>query len=949
MNRFILEKLLQKKWMVLSLFVGCVLFISIAALNPIYTNGALQKMLPDCLEADGLENGRYPMLTKYEGKITYFEKESDKQQEKRIGSILKKLSGIEAEKVMDVILMRTMPKTYQSDLRQTEKGIVQIELAAMSDLDAHMKLLDGVTFSDDIDSDGTVKAVVSEVTMQKEKLILGEKITFDNMVDEEGRPLVIEIAGVFTWDDDTDPYWVVSPQKYEKTCFVSQNVFHRYVTKATQNNEPYANYTFSFYRLYDYEHVRAEAVSDMVKWCEANEMEGLSHLFLAVLSNYGKNADKVKSTMKILQLPIMLLLALFIYMVASKMLSMEQNEISVLKSRGLSSLQIFSIYLVQSFVISLVASFVGLLMGCLFARVIGAANSFMEFVNRKPLGIELSLSVWLWLIAAMLFCIAVMTIPVLPRCRVSIVEQKRRGKTGNRPIWKRFYFDVIGIVISGYLCYSFTTQLGSVRQRVQMGEAIDPTLFLASSLFIISCSLLLTRLIPLLVKLVYHIGQKRWPVEVYAAFLQSVRNQDKQSFMMIFLIATVALGIFNAGTARTINANEEVNLRYEIGADIVLEEKFENNLAAIKFAISQGSQNIGPIVHTQPDQTKYQQIEGDIEASTKVYVRDDVTFSGVNGAKDLKSGSVTLMGIHTKEFGQTAYMPEYATGEHWYHALNKMAPDPYGVLVSSNLMNELHLKEGDELHYEIYDEIGRSLGLAKGKIVGAVDYFPGYRNSVYQENEDGTYSQNKQYLVVVSFDMMTSVFGGLPYQRWMKNKEDNEYIYRFLEDNNFILTSFYDADNAIVGMKNNPVIQETNGLLTIGFLVSLLICSVGFLIFQIMSVKERELNFGVYRAMGLARAQLYKMLVFEQLFTTLPAMLLGVLTGIVTTKLYVPLIDVTYASSTSKSLPARIILSVGDMGQLFVILLITFTCCILIMTRIIAGMKIAQALKLGEE
>ena len=46
---------------------------------------------------------------------------------------------------------------------------------------------------------------------------------------------------------------------------------------------------------------------------------------------------------------------------------------------------------------------------------------------------------------------------------------------------------------------------------------------------------------------------------------------------MIFLILTIALGIFNARTARTINTNEENQISYANGADIVLMEKWDDN------------------------------------------------------------------------------------------------------------------------------------------------------------------------------------------------------------------------------------------------------------------------------------------------------------------------------------------------------------------------------------
>ena len=83
----------------------------------------------------------------------------------------------------------------------------------------------------------------------------------------------------------------------------------------------------------------------------------------------------------------------------------------------------------------------------------------------------------------------------------------------------------------------------------------------------------------------------------------------------------------------------------------------------------------------------------------------------------LERGQTMLLGISTKDFGETAYMPADVTTHHWYNELNKMAPDPYAVLVSTNMQKQFGLEEGDCILYDIYDVLGRNAGLAKGVIV----------------------------------------------------------------------------------------------------------------------------------------------------------------------------------------------------------------------------------------
>lgn len=955
MIHFMKEKLLQKKWMVLSLFAGCILFISIVTLSPVYMHGALQKMLTDRLLMQSQETDTYPLQAVVQKNIAYFQKDPAACVQKQSKNTDKTLSRIALQTVCDVSALSIVPQTYTSNVKSSSHELYQLGFTYMPELEDHIQLVDGEAGTENYQDGGPIKVLVSQSAFQKGKLVLGEQITFEKLVDSKKERIIFEIAGVIKESDPSDTFWCDPADSYSQTCFVSENVFYQICSLLGDNEN--AEITYHAWRLYDYDSFRYEDCDKIYQQCEKIANDSISFPFMDVVKDYLQDSHKVETTMYILQLPTILLLLLFIYMVSAKMLSMEQNEIAVLKSRGVYSYQIFGIYLLQSVIISFAASVIGLAAACGLAKLIGLSNSFMEFVVRKSLPVKLTAGVWLWLLFAFFFSVLVMTIPVIPKCRITIVEQKRKSKQ-KKVFWKRFYLDIIGFVIAGYVYYNFSHQIDSMKQRIRMGESVDPTLFLGSSLFICSASLFITRIVPFIIQCIYKAGKKKWSVSAYAAFLQSIRNKDKQSFLMIFLVATVALGIFNSNTARTINANEEKNLRYEDGADIVLQESFQSNITAVKYALSRGNE-AGPIVYTEPDDTKYQALAEDISSSAKVYRMTDVSVKGTSDftgsgnrsapSIGLERGQTTLLGISTKQFGETAYMPENLTKQHWYTQLNKMAPDAYAVLVSSNMKKQFGLQEGDCILYTVYDALQRDAGFGKGVIVGFVDYFPGYVSKDYVQVADGTYEMQDQYLIVASYDMLTSVFGTQPYERWYKNKAGNAYIYSFLEQHPVSLEKFTDADNDVVRMKNDPVFQETNGLLTIGFLVSLFICSIGFLIFQIMGMKERELHFGVYRAMGLTTRELKKMLLLEQLFTTLPAALGGILTGFAATKLYIPLIDVTYASGTVKALPAHILISLADMLQLTIILTLAIALCMCIISRIISHMQIAQALKLGEE
>ena len=74
----------------------------------------------------------------------------------------------------------------------------------------------------------------------------------------------------------------------------------------------------------------------------------------------------------------------------------------------------------------------------------------------------------------------------------------------------------------------------------------------------------------------------------------------------------------------------------------------------------------------------------------------------------------------------------------------------------------------------------------------------------------------------------------------------------------------------------------------------------------------------------------------------------GVLVGEMTSRLYMPLIQMAYAASDS-SLPLRVVSEAGDLGRILLIVGVLLAVCLAVLGTLISRMKIAQALKLGED
>ena len=129
---------------------------------------------------------------------------------------------------------------------------------------------------------------------------------------------------------------------------------------------------------------------------------------------------------------------------------------------------------------------------------------------------------------------------------------------------------ILGIAAYGYYVYHKQQQNISETGATGMQMAIDPLLFLVSTLFILGAGLLFLRLFPYIVRLIFWLGRKLWTPVFYASFVQIGRSGGQEQFLMLFIILSLSVGIFSANAARTINTNIEEKIKYTTGADMNL-------------------------------------------------------------------------------------------------------------------------------------------------------------------------------------------------------------------------------------------------------------------------------------------------------------------------------------------------------------------------------------------
>ena len=657
----------------------------------------------------------------------------------------------------------------------------------------------------------------------------------------------------------------------------------------------------------------------------------------------------------------------FIY----KILSLEENDILVLRSRGATKLQVFILYLQQSGIIAFAGCVLGIVLGYIMCRAAASTDGFLRFTAKDIGTYKFVWQMLVYAVAAAVIMVLFITVPVWKKSKDAISERSSRGRISKKkPLWEKCFIDIILLALSAYLLYNYNKQKSTLAISVLENRSIDPVMILDNSLFIFAAALLCVRLTGLIILLVDRLFKKHFSPAMYASFLQLKRTRYNQGFLAVFLIMTVAGGIFDANMARTMNSNMEKRIVYNVGCDAIYNEDFRLRIQYNK----NGSVNW---MYDEPDFGKYESLknEGICDGVTRVLEDERVDISAGSGSVS----DAYLMAINTKEFGETAKLQSDQNDDindaHWFNYLNELAKEPDGVIISSNLAKDMGLKVGDSLNYSRYvpeavddDQIYAS---ENAKVCAIVKGFPGYERYTYETDVEGNVTEQEKYLIVANYATVVEKFGMTPYSVWMnlskgktvddivgylggENSENSDSTADNLTDTQSekvqseIYRNITSAQQLIDENKNSATVQITNGMFTLSFILSLIVCSVGFLLYWVMTLKQRELQFGIYRAMGMRMREVKAMLLNEQIFLSFLPLLAGAGIGITATAMFVRLISIIYLPQ-KHNIGVNVYIYPSDMLELTGVLFVAVAVCYVVISRLLKSMKIAQALRLGED
>jgi putative ABC transport system permease protein len=758
----------------------------------------------------------------------------------------------------------------------------------------------------------------------------------------------VRISGIWLPEEPVSDFWFYPPESFEKHLLIAEESFWDYVGQLLPFpvNDAVWRVAFDGSLVFS-EHIpgiisRSGHVQNQAAALLPNIMLDTSPI--QALRQYQQQASALTVTLFLFSTPVLVLILYFLSLVGNMLVASQRNEIAVVRGRGASRGWLARFYWMEWSLLAFAALAIGPWLGLWLAHLASRTQSFLEFNHHANFTVRLAWSDLLFGAGVAILAISFCMWTAWRAGSDTIVSYKReQARSMQKPIWQKMYLDMLLLMIALYGLYTLRQAGNQDTAGVfgNLGGNLDPfenpLLFLLPTLFILSATLIITRLIPgLLSVVVWFFTRSRWTVPVMA-FRQLARTPGTYLSAFILMVLTLSLAGFVASMAKSLDRTLIEGIYYEIGADLNLVESAEY-------------QSEATLPNTADNLSGMLQLPGQVSEEQAVWnflpVSEHLKLPGVQAAArvgryeaDLQAGgrrmTGRMIGIDRTDFPRAAFFRDDFAPESLGALMNRLAFDPASLMLDRVTWERLDLNPGDQVQVRVsfLDEV-RTIPF---HIAGILNYFP----SLYPE--DGPF-------YIGNLDYIFEAFGGLlPYDVWLQTEPgaDTGEILLGLNQMGVTVLRAQDANHAIQQSFAAPQRQGVLGLLSSGFVSAMALTVTGFLLFSLISFQKRKIQLGVLRAIGLSYKQISSTLVLEQAMIVIVGIIIGTGITVLTSHLFIPVLPVGVGTRVAV-LPIIVEIDWMDIFRVYALflgmLVIGLTITIISMRK----MKIFQAIKLGE-
>jgi putative ABC transport system permease protein len=858
--------------------------------------------------------------------------------------------GLPADQVVRYAGTEKLAVTFLDDPNQE---VMFARLAFQSGIRDQIRIVEG-EWPKPWNGQGPIDVLVAETTSSKNTILVDDIYRMIGSGRGPQPDFQIRISGIWRPINPDSAYWFQPPSVLSDQLLIDEPLFAGIVSAPETKWVAYA----AWYSAIDGERVRSDAVSgliDRLQTLSANIEQALPGTELTrspteSLERHKEQVGLLTVTLALFSVPLLALISYFVGQVAGFVVQRQQQEVAVLRSRGSSRGQILLLVLGEALILALLALIAGAPLGVLIAQGIAWTQSFLRFAPLPGPAPTLLGASWLHGTIAASLTFPAMLLPAYGAAGRTIVSFKaERARDLQAPLWQRLFLDLMLLVpaLYGYQQLQLNGMIGvpGVSKIAADDPFRNPILLLAPALMLFACSLVALRFLPRLLSLLAWLFGNFPGVAFVTALRFLARTPRAYGGPVLLIMLTLGLATFTASMARTLDQHSQDRAWYRSGTDA----RFVSPAAVV---VSGGDLRDIPLVLIDQARSSDKALTEVTQTLSQDYfyipMEDYLTIPGVAAVARVGVSNVDIkVGGSSGEDGlfyavdrdrlaavvTDAWRDDYSS-ESLGSLMNRLADSPQAALVSRSYAEKAGLREGDRFVMTLSDR-----GTAQDvsfTVAGLIDYFP----TLFPEDKPFVIG-NIDY----SFD---SQGGPYQYEIWLdlndgasiKQVESAALSYGLL-----MMTATPQRLQEIDTLR--PERQGLFGLLSVGFLSTALVTVIGFLTYTIYSFQRRLVELGVLRAIGLGTRQLGLLLIWEQSLVIGIATLLGTGFGILTSRMFVPFLQVRTGVFPDTP-PFLVQIAWDQIALIYAIaggmLVITVSVTLFLLRR----MRIFEAVKLGE-
>ncbi|XEC95895.1 FtsX-like permease family protein [Paenibacillus tarimensis] len=930
MLRFLRRKMWNNRWLTFSSFLGLVLAVSFTSSIPLYSDHALSRIVSAALTDSGASVPPGSLQVRYQATRSEYTKPEaiDELDDYIVNRLPGQIRFPQQQAVTSFSIAQSL-LLQDAASGQTDNRRRQMTIMSQTGLEEQAEITAGEMYDSGAE-DGVIEAVVWENALSRNYLTIGGTYRYTLPTQTGNQQITVKVVGAFRPVDEQSAYWHQGVDVYSSMLLISPEVFTQTLMK---EKSAYIS-TANWYALYDLSPMQTGDLGRIQNRLERLEPDLFQILrntrvdisFLDLVRQIQRESLQLQAVLFMLAAPMLGMIFYYIFINAKQSLERQRNDIAVLRSRGAEMRLITAIFLLEGIFLGLAAWFSGQLIALGMARLMVSTDGFMSFVAGKESEGGWNGASGLYGLASVTAAILAGTFPVYSYGKQSIVNYKQEmARADRKPFWQRWYLDVLLALASGYGWYLFQSRQLLADSQATAGQMqVQPVFFFIPAVSIFALGLISLRLFPLLLKLLHRLLRRWIPVPLHLVLVQLSRSQRTYFPLMLLLVMTMGLGIYHASAARTIDLNASDRLMYGNGADVVLQTVWEGDVELYdeegNYIPEDQPRNV---TYAEPPSEPFRTMPG-VEAASRVLTLDgDLAVAG----KSLGKGR--LMAVDNVEFARSAWWrQDLYKSVHPYTLLRWLGMYEQGAIVSRSFADKNSLAAGDLIQMTVQTVPMEFV------IVGVTEYWPA-------QNPAAAF-------IVANIDYIYDQIPLQPYALWFKMEAGAKVmpVVEHLRKNGIETATVRDARNEWILQKLLPSREGIFGILSLGFIVSVAVSFIGYLLFWMFSLARRTVQMGIFRATGLSRGQLTFMLLAEQLLTTGLAILLGLGIGRFVSIMFVPFLQVNGQNQVP---PFIIVFEMTDTIQLLIIVLAMISAGAALLTLQIQRMRVHQAVKLGEE